>query len=656
MDTIKIAGTLTFMVAALATQAAAQNFDSSGNNQLQGTYYFREVIWVVGDNSGNLGRAIATYGNITFDGNGNYNLTNTQVMDSDVGVPQTYATSGTYTISASGYGFLSHPISTGDFIYGLVSHGIFVGSATESGFNDLFIAAPLASPAPTNSSFSGSYSMMTVDFPDGITADTIEAQFQLNPDGNGNIAATKITGYAGGGGTQQFAQNTGALKYFFSNGGANVNFGGIEGNDLVDGTKYLYFSPDGNFVFGGSPTAFDMIVGVKTGGAAPNFSGLYYNAGIFQDETQIANGFSDLDSYYGSLKANSGVLLGHERLLSVFNNNPLDFTFSGSYSLSGNGYNDNSFTYLFGPSGTVRIGIGIPPMLGLDVAVQGPSFTPSGVFIDPTGVVNAASFAQFTAGIAPGEFISIFGSNLAPSTKIDSTFPTQLNGVQVLINNRPAPIYVVSSGQISAVVPFATSEVVANIQVINNGTTSNTVSSYVNLTAPGVFTSPANGIGSAAALHADFSLVSSLKPAQIGETILLFVTGLGAVSPAVSDGAPGPVNPLSNATNQLAVYIGGQQATISFAGLAPGLIGLDQINVQVPSGVSSGNVNLDISGPDYYTSQAYLPVGTGTSATEPAAVHRVVPRTTGLKAAPKFCRNLGCGSSSRRSPLATVPE
>ncbi|MDP8979797.1 MAG: hypothetical protein M3O35_04300 [Acidobacteriota bacterium] len=610
MSFSKLAGLVFVLAAALAPHASAQ-WDTSGNGLLKGTYYFREVIWVVGDNSGGLNRGLALYGNITFDGNGNYTISGAQLADSGNAGLQILSP-GTYSISASGNGFLSSPISNGDSVYGLVSRGIFIGSSTESGFNDLFIAAPLASPAPTNASFQGPYTLFDLDFTDGIPADTLESQIQINPDGNGNIPGVRVTGYAGGGGSTQFSQNIGSARYFFSNGAANVNFGTATSSSLVAGTKFLYLSADGSFVFGGSPTGFDMIVGVRSPTATPNFSGLYYQAAAYQDESQLATGFSDLQTWYGSFKANAGVILGHQRFLSVFNNNSFDYNYTDSYALNADGtYNDTNNHYIFGAGGAIRLGIGIPPTIGISVAIQAPSFTPTGVFIDPTGIVNAASSALFTAGIAPGELISIYGSNLAPSLKVGTGFPTTLAGVQVLVNNRPAPIYFVSPNQISAVVPFGTSELIAAIQVINNNVASNTVTEYVGFTAPGVFTQPAGGLGSAAALHADFSLVTSANPAQPGETILLFVTGLGAVSPAVPDGTPGPVNPLSLATNTISVFIDGVPATTSFVGLAPQLIGLYQINVQVPTGVSTGNVFVDISGPDSTTIEATLPVGPG---------------------------------------------
>jgi uncharacterized protein (TIGR03437 family) len=125
--------------------------------------------------------------------------------------------------------------------------------------------------------------------------------------------------------------------------------------------------------------------------------------------------------------------------------------------------------------------------------------------------------------------------------------------------------------------------------------------------------------------------VTPTHPAQIGETVALYVSGLGDVTPAVSDGTPGPVNPLSMTTNTIAVYIGGQKAATSFIGLAPQLIGLYQINVQVPTGVS-GNALVDVAGPDFYTSQAVLPIGsgsTGSTGISPPPAPRIVPRRDG---------------------------
>src|SRR5690349_4713676 len=114
---MKVAHALALVALALSAAAQTPTWDTSGNSLLSGSYYFRHVVYLIADNAGDLGRAFALYGNITFSGSGTYTM-NAIGFDSDAGVPQNFATSGTYSISASGYGFLSHPLSTGDAIFG----------------------------------------------------------------------------------------------------------------------------------------------------------------------------------------------------------------------------------------------------------------------------------------------------------------------------------------------------------------------------------------------------------------------------------------------------------------------------------------------------------------------------------------------------------
>jgi uncharacterized protein (TIGR03437 family) len=607
---------LLLIVVGLPASAQCVGLDNSGNNLLLGKYYFRHVIYIIGDDAGDLSRALAIYGNINFAGDGTYTITGSQILDSDAGVVQNFAASGTYSISSTGYGYISSAVTSNtDCIYGLVANGIFVGSSTEnqSGYNDLFIAAQLASPAPSNASFRGPYSVAYMNFPDGTIQDNYDALFQLNPDGNGNLGTVNFTGYVGDG-TSPFNLSESSVKYFFSNGAAVVTFPNSSTAAIV-GQEYLYFSADGNFVFGGAPNGFDMLVGVRPGSAS-TLSGLYYQAGLDSDESTLGAGYATMDTFYGSFSANAGTIIGHQRFLTPFNSAAIGFTYRGTNPVgSSSTYDDTgaSTRYVVGPSGAVRIGLGIGPFLGITVAVQAPGLNGSGVFLNPAGIVNAASSAPFTAGIVRGEFISLYGINLAPNTQTAFTvpFPPALNGVQVLINNTPAPLYFVSQNQISAIVPFGINTATAQIQVINNGISSNVVTTFVNQTSPGVFTVPSGGIGQAAALHPDFSLVTTARPAQIGETIAVYLTGLGDVTPSVADGALGPSSPPSLTTNNITAFVGGVPATVAFAGLAPQLAGLYQVNLTIPTGVSAGDNALDISGPDSYTTESVIPVGTG---------------------------------------------
>ena len=627
---MKLAGLLALLWAATGWQAAAQTWDTTGNGMLNGTYYFREVIYVT-SSTGALSRGISLYGNISFNGSGAYSISCTGcVMDSSYGVPQSYSVSGTYSISASGYGFLSSPISSTDYVYGLVSQqGIFVGSSTESGFNDLFIAAPLASPPPTAANFKGSYWIADMDTPNGISS-----MFQVNPDGAGNLGNVTLTGYVGSSGL--VTQTAAAVKYSFSNGAAVVAFPSPSNATLIAGQKYLYFSPDGNFVFGGSPTSWDFLVGVRAASGTPGFGGLYYQAGM-----DLASIF---DSYYGSLNANAGLAVGHQRLNNVFDTYSTGYTYSEGYSVGSDGTYSNPYMRYVVGAGGVRIGSGIGPYLGINVALPAPGFSGSGVYLNPAGIVNAASSAPFTAGIAPGDFITLYGANLAPGTATAYTvpFPTTagLDGVQVTVNGLPAPVQFVSPGQISAIVPYAVGTSIARIQVNNNGVLSNAVTTFVNLTAPGVFTVPAGGLGYGAVLHGDYSLVTKQNPAQVGETVAVYLTGLGTTNPVIQDGSAGPASSQTN--NTIQVYIGGQAATVGYSGLAPQLAGLYQINVTVPSGVTAGDNSLEIVGPDSDAAEALIPVGSATAASASAAPQPAAVRKS-PKSSPSVHRPGGAG-------------
>jgi uncharacterized protein (TIGR03437 family) len=319
------------------------------------------------------------------------------------------------------------------------------------------------------------------------------------------------------------------------------------------------------------------------------------------------------------------------------------YTFGDTYSAGSATYTDaNTQTqYAVGAGGAIRIGLGIGPYLGITVALAAATFTaPGGApYIFPNGVVNAASSAPFTAGISRGEVISIYGSGLAPGNQVttsSSQFPTTLDGVQVMINGIAAPLYYVQPGQVAAIVPYEISETgaagtagaIATIQVINNGAPSNTVTEFVGLTTPGVFTYPTpGGLGDGAILHQDFSIVTESSPAALGETVQVYVTGLGDVSPGITDGAAGPGPPnLSQTTNTFTAYLTSlstgvsAQGTVQYEGLAPTLAGKYQINVTIPTtGVSSGDNILEFAGPDSDTYEATIPIGTSsvTSAISP---------------------------------------
>lgn len=676
----------------LATGAMyAQSWDTSGNGKLSGTFYFRQVVYSVGDTNGDFGDAGALYGQITFDGNGHWSINGNGASNGAVLVEASNGTqsalpasTGTYSIGASGYGFIASPLvvnsTTGirDQVMGLVgANGVFIGTATDTanGYNDVLIAAKIASPVPTASSFTGTWTLSSFDpnyttypsYQAFLPSYMINALFNVSPNGSGQLSAGTIKGYYGGS-TQAVTQSFGSQSYTFSNGAAVTSF--PNNGTLIYGQKYFYFSPDGNFLFGGAPNNFDLIVGVKTN-SSPTFSGLYYQVGF--DE----NG-GDIDTYFGSFNALPGspqTLLGHQRVNDfggsayyTYGSNLYDYTYTNPFTLSGSTYSNSSTTFIVGANG-VMITSGIGGSLQLSVSLPAAPATGSGVFLNPQGIVNAASYAPFTARIAPGELLTLYGSNLAPSTKVAGIpFPTTgLNGVTVTIGGLPAPIYYVSAGQISAIVPYGvTVGSTAAIQVNNNGTASNTVYQYVGNTSPGVFTQNQAGTGYGLIEHLGIgnsassvgSLTTDANPSIEGETLAAYLTGLGNVSPPVTDGAPGPAS-LSSATSIITVDISGATATNLYSGLAPGYSGLYQLNFTNPAtGVTVGPNYLDVGGwiqdttddiqiLDSYMSYQLIPV------------QDTAPSTASVVgAASRFHRKMNAAPTSRlpRKKLFTLPK
>jgi uncharacterized protein (TIGR03437 family) len=642
---MKVARALLLM--SMATGLFAQTWDTSGNGMLNGQYYFRHVLYVLSSTAGNgtLSDAYALYGTMTFNGTGAYTMAAIASQGS-TGQVGNVTTPGTYSIAASGQGFLSNPLSSGDSIQGLVNaQGIFVGSSTENlnGYNDVFIAAPLASPLPTASLFKGSYTLAYMDLSSGTPTNTIGGMLQMNPDGVSNVGTVGFAGYIGPSakGTASFSN----VKYIFSGGAAKVTFPASSTAALFSGDYYLYFSPDGNFVFGGSPyyasSPFDLFVGVRTGTGTPNLSGLYSEAGLDQDVStlSLSPAYASLDTFYGALSAGGGAIVGHQRLLDLFNASVENYTYSDTYNVPSNGaYSSPYMNYVV--AGGVRIGSGIGPSLGLSVALQAPTMnsnlSATGVFLNPQGVVNAGSSAPFTAGVAPGELLTLYGANLASGIQVASgaPFPTTLGNVQVMINSIPAPIYYVTPAQLSAIVPYGVTGGIAKVQVFNNNVASNAVTALIAKTAPGVLTQSQNGLGYGDVLHLDGTLVNAKSPAQIGETVSVYVTGLGAVSPTIADGAAGPTNPLAiTPAGTIAAYIGGVSATVSYSGLAPQLAGLYQINLTVPAGLTAGDNALDIAGPDAYSSECLIAIGAPASSPSAVPAYRAVPHVLPRRAA-----------------------
>ena len=216
----------------------------------------------------------------------------------------------------------------------------------------------------------------------------------------------------------------------------------------------------------------------------------------------------------------------------------------------------------------------------------GPSFTAA-------GVVNGASFVS--GGISPGEIVTIFGENLTSKTGINLApslpLPKQLVNVSVTVNGTAAALFAVDNvggqQQINFQVPWEVgTQSTASIVVTNNGVASSPVSVPVEIAQPAIFNYDSGGKKFGAILHSDFTLVDAAHPAKAGETVLIYCTGLGEVMSPPADGAPAKGQ---STVKVPTVAIGGFITLLNFSGLAPGFVGLYQVNAIVPAGLPSGN-------------------------------------------------------------------
>ena len=175
--------------------------------------------------------------------------------------------------------------------------------------------------------------------------------------------------------------------------------------------------------------------------------------------------------------------------------------------------------------------------------------------------------AGFSAPPAPGGIFSIFGANFSASTEAFSRLPlpTALADVGLEINGAPVPLYLVSPGQINAQLPFDTPPGTATAAVVTPMGRGTVATFTVLPAAPAIFIA-----------------------VNAGSVVTAYVTGLGAVSPAVPAGSAAPLDTLSFAVATVTATLGGVPAAVQFAGLAPGFVGLGQVNVIVPNDAPRG--------------------------------------------------------------------
>jgi uncharacterized protein (TIGR03437 family) len=214
-------------------------------------------------------------------------------------------------------------------------------------------------------------------------------------------------------------------------------------------------------------------------------------------------------------------------------------------------------------------------------AVLGSVTLPAGgtepYFIKPGPLIARvfpAAAANFPLVLAPRMLIAVYGTDLSDQATTNQT-------TEVLVNATSIPLFYVSASQINAVLPDSASGLTELTVQDSAGT--HTVNIYVGAAAPAIFTQDASGSGPAAALKApELTLVTTDNPLSPGDAVALYATGLGLTMPGT-----GPDSGLDVAIQQPTVTVAGVNCPVTFAGAAPGYIGLDQINCTIPAGIAA---------------------------------------------------------------------
>jgi uncharacterized protein (TIGR03437 family) len=213
------------------------------------------------------------------------------------------------------------------------------------------------------------------------------------------------------------------------------------------------------------------------------------------------------------------------------------------------------------------------------------------------GIVNTASAGG--GAVSAAEIITLYGCNGGPpapvSGQVDAggALATQAGDMRVLFDGVAAPLIYTAARQSAAVVPFhVAGQPSTSVQVEYQGIASPPVTMQVSAALPGIFTINQSGQGQAAILNEDGTVNSPLNAAAAGSTCVLYATGLGQTTPALSDGQ------LSNfsgsqypqVSQPVTLTIAGTEASVQYAGAAPAFVaGLFQVNFQVPPNLPSGS-------------------------------------------------------------------
>jgi uncharacterized protein (TIGR03437 family) len=482
------------------------------------------------------------------------------------------------------------------------------------------------------------------DFAERIVGDAFAVK--LKPDGSGLVYGTYLGGsaddsgkaiaidaagnaYIGGNtASTDFPVTSDGFQKAFAGGGGEHNNGDLEGDGFVavldaagaretygsylggsmdDGIQGIALDPAGNIYVTGVTMASNFPV--LAGAYQPRYGGAGSSGRVLGDSFVAKFGASSaLTAAPASVTVSYALGAPKPSPVTVAISAPAAMAFTVSVPASApwltvtpaSGQTPATLTVNIDPGGlaagpynaTITISSTGTPALTVPVnlTVTGTGAIPQ---FTVAGVVNSASGAA--GPVAPGEILTIFGSNMGPQLTTlvlgsDGRVASTLAGTRVLFDGVAAPMIYTSAGQLSCVTPYSVGgKTTTQIQISYNNVLSTVLSLPVAASAPGLYTVNQQGSGQAAALNQDNTFNSSSNPAATGSIVVVYGTGEGQTIPAVPDGTVA-TSVVPKPQLSVTATVGGKPATVQYAGTAPSfVVGAFQLNLVIPDGISPGD-------------------------------------------------------------------
>jgi uncharacterized protein (TIGR03437 family) len=587
------------MIALLFAGGAAAQMPQLNNASLSGRFHFVYGVY-------QRSQAQTTMGTLSFDGQGHY----TAVAGSVIA-------QGLYRVDSDGTGNLSNPfdplqpplnlrLSAGSTMIG--------GSTLEQSIADRHDLLLAISAGSQPRSMKGNWGGITFLYTPGPPLLARAGRFRFVFDATGNASSTSWTYH-------QSDLDNGAPHDLTSTGTYTVDGSGIGTYTSAQGAKRIAVSADGNTYIGtDSGGAPEMIFATRLADTTANSAGLqgrYWWLSV----AAVAPGGANLRGSDFTWAIGNGLQGFEARGLNrasgwaQFIDGPtgrlLDMAaMLGPFSVNA----DSTVDLTFGGLGSAGIGVisasnGVLPWTNLtptatvnysfSIALRGPWFqaTPGQrVFLDPNGPIQAATASSHPFPFAPGTLITVRGAGLAIDAQgaTGTPLPTILGSTSLMANGQPVGLMRVAPDSITFVMPWATAGAGRiRLKAIVGGSDSNEIVVRAAPASPGFFSTTADGLGMVLGTHADGSLITADSPTAPGEVVVLYASGLGALATSVAEYSTAASANVTSVPVQ--VDVAGVQAEIRYAGAAPALPGVYQINIVIPqSAATSPGANVRI--------------------------------------------------------------